>query len=195
MLESEPNLAFSRIQLFGDTPMHAAAGKGHTEIVALLLEHGADANVRDQNGQAPLHDAASNGHFQVVRLLLAKGADVNAEMHDDLTPLHNAARSGNAQIVRLLLDRGADVNAKSADGKTPLNSAESEGHSEVAEILRQRGGVAKPKPPFIIIKRPTGALTFKTKEDLLSAVQSGLVRRDETVWVDGVSLCRVDFFL
>ena len=57
-------------------PLSAAAGKGHTEIVRLLLEHGADPNAKEaicQGGYA-LHEAAERGHIDIVRLLLERGA-------------------------------------------------------------------------------------------------------------------------
>jgi ankyrin repeat protein len=40
-------------KLNGDTPLHAASINGHTEIVRLLLEHGADRRACYQYGQTP----------------------------------------------------------------------------------------------------------------------------------------------
>jgi len=37
----------------GETPLHAASRNGHTEVVRLLLEHGADPHARDRNDQTP----------------------------------------------------------------------------------------------------------------------------------------------
>ena len=59
----------------GSTLLATAALMGHTELVALLLEHGADINARSQDGGTPLHAAAFLGRAETVKLLLEKGAD------------------------------------------------------------------------------------------------------------------------
>ena len=48
---------------------------GHTEIVAVLLEHGADINVKSRDGSTALHAAAFLGRAETAKLLLEKGAD------------------------------------------------------------------------------------------------------------------------
>ena len=59
----------------GSTLLATAALMGHTEIVALLLEHGADINARSRDGGTALHAAAFLGRAEIVKLLLDKGAD------------------------------------------------------------------------------------------------------------------------
>eukprot|EP00945_MAST-04E_sp_MAST-4E-sp1_P002273 g2273.t1 len=53
-----------------DSMLHSAARWGHTEIVKLLLERGADQKSLNKNKDTPLHAAALNGHVDVVRILM-----------------------------------------------------------------------------------------------------------------------------
>jgi len=53
----------------------------------LLLEYGADPNVRDTSRRTALHIAAWFGFPQIVRLLLAKEADIGAKDEWGATPL------------------------------------------------------------------------------------------------------------
>ena len=41
----------------GEAPLHWAAYKGHLEIVKLLLDNHADANLQNNDGKAPLDKA------------------------------------------------------------------------------------------------------------------------------------------
>ena len=59
----------------GGTLLASAALMGHTDIVSLLLEHGADVNARSKDGGTALHAAAFLGRAETVKLLLDKGAD------------------------------------------------------------------------------------------------------------------------
>eukprot|EP00955_Chlamydomonas_euryale_P062087 358287-Chlamydomonas_euryale.AAC.7 len=63
----------------GRTCLHLAVCKGNTEVVALLLGRGADADLSEHtSGWGPLHTAAHAGHGHIVALLLQFGASVEA---------------------------------------------------------------------------------------------------------------------
>ena len=49
-------------------------GPRHQEIVALLIQHGADVNLADRNGVTPLKHAKTRGFAQIQQLLAAAGA-------------------------------------------------------------------------------------------------------------------------
>jgi len=116
--ESLPKGAFSRgayVSIVEDAlglrPLHSAAIRGHSRIVALLLERGAAVDARDSLGRTPLHYASAGGHDECVRILLGRDADPNARDVKGITPLHLAAKWGNAETTDLLLSAGADPNA------------------------------------------------------------------------------------
>ncbi|KAF5277481.1 hypothetical protein FQR65_LT03818 [Abscondita terminalis] len=73
------------------TALHLAAEGGYVDCVELLLQKGADANIRNHRGQTPLHLAARAQSVECVETLLRKGnADPNVGDHDKRTPLHAA---------------------------------------------------------------------------------------------------------
>lgn len=53
----------------GRTALHYASSKGHTEMVSLLIKHGANVEIKDSLGQTALHRAASVGHATIARIL------------------------------------------------------------------------------------------------------------------------------
>ncbi len=122
----------------GFTALHLAAYFAHPDVVALLLERGADPCAVASNAArvTPLHSAAAGRSVEVVRLLLHHPVDVNARQQGGWTALHEAALLGDADMVRLLLGRGAAAQAASDDGKLPLELALAKGHGEAADLLR-----------------------------------------------------------
>jgi len=91
----------------GETSLHATLTKAHddrSEVVKLLLDHGADPN-------RPTVPNMSTGCFW---------RDVRTCGE---TPLHRAAAFGNVRTVELLLAAGADKRLRDANGDTPLSWA------------------------------------------------------------------------
>ena len=85
-----------------------APGRGHLEMVRLLLEARADKNTRDpDDGRTALMAAAARGHLRVVNFLLQVGADKEAATPDGDTALTYAAESGHLNVVYMLLE--ADI--------------------------------------------------------------------------------------
>jgi ankyrin repeat protein len=96
------------------TALHAAAARGHVDVVRLLLEQRADPNARDAGDNAtPLHFAAGGGHVDVVRMLLEAGADVHGhgDVHEaDVIGWATALAAPNnlrLDVVPILLEHGA----------------------------------------------------------------------------------------
>ena len=107
-----------------------ASDKGYLEIVKLLLEKGAQVDVKTTDtGGTPLFLASFQGHTEIVKLLLEKGAQVDVKRTDTGgTPLYTASYNGHIKIVKLLLEKDAQVNVKTTDGFTPLYAASFQGH-------------------------------------------------------------------
>ena len=121
------------------TPMHAAASRGHANILRLLHEHGADVGSRNNYGETPLHGASWNGKLDAGRCLLECGADINAQSDDDWTPLFHAVFYGHAEFARMLLERGAVIDARSVFGSTPLHAAVRGRKIQAVRLLLEHG--------------------------------------------------------
>lgn len=118
----------------GDKPLNIACLYGHTEMVQLLLENGADAaKVNEMDGSTPHHDAAAGGYLEILKLLVEKAPEALKICDEDGdTVLHNAARGDHKEVVEYLLSQGADPKAKNSEGNTPEQEAEEE---EVKAVL------------------------------------------------------------
>lgn len=128
----------------GLAALHLAANQGATELVVLLLKHGATRDIRALRGRGiegttPLLLACNNGHLATVQALVTRGADVNAMDVRHITPLSAASAQGHSEVVRFLLEHGADFCTSTIKGQTALYRACKHGHLAVAEMLVAQG--------------------------------------------------------
>lgn len=112
----------------GLTALMIAAIRNDKEVVQMLLDYGADANIEvpslGYSGCPAIHPetqhwtaltfAACRGNFYSVRILLERGANIEGGvfLNDDkctLTPLQVATSSNAIEIVSLLLNHGANA--------------------------------------------------------------------------------------
>ena len=87
------------------TALHGAVAGRDVEIVKMLLERGASANVKQERGFVPLHDAAANGNLALVQLLVKHGAHVDAKSDDGKTPVDMAVDRGHNEVADWLTGR------------------------------------------------------------------------------------------
>ena len=90
--------AFGRGWMTG-TAMHSAVSRLQSDVVRILLEAGANPNVRQSAGWTPLHAAAMNGDLIGVELLLASGADPTATNDEGRSVIDLATESGDEATV------------------------------------------------------------------------------------------------
>ena len=77
--------------------------------VKILLDAGADANLKDLSNRTPLWPAARYNHVEIVELLLPRITDIDEQIYNGPTCLATAARWGNVESVKLLLEAGAEI--------------------------------------------------------------------------------------
>jgi hypothetical protein len=96
-----------------DSAIFSACTLGEIDVVRLLLEHGANIHVVDDDYGSLIQAASSHGHVEVVKLLLSYGADVNADKGMSRTPFELAVDRSDRQLAELLVQAGADADVES----------------------------------------------------------------------------------
>ena len=128
----------------GTTPLAMAIHYEDLRVMSVLLDQGADTELKDLDGKTVLHAAVEKAHsVVVVRQLLRHGADAGAVSRDGSTPLMRAAGRGRPGVVDLLLADDADPNAQRSDGWTALMIAVARSDAKtVGALLAGRADVA-----------------------------------------------------
>jgi ankyrin repeat protein len=122
------------------TPIHVAASEGHSNILSLLIKHGADVNGQGTYyDNTPLHRASRNARLEAVQFLLKRGADIDARNEFNRTALGEAAIEGHIEFARMLLERGAVIDARDIEGETPLCFAAFNAHIGAMRLLLEHG--------------------------------------------------------
>ena len=108
------------------SPLHYAALKGNTALVAVLCKWGrASLELTDDGGNTALMLAVKAGMLHTARALVALGASVEHRSNrqdGEMTPLHQACLNGDAKMVEMLLNIGnADVSQNNRQGMTVLH--------------------------------------------------------------------------
>ncbi|KAL8245304.1 hypothetical protein R6Q59_011562 [Mikania micrantha] len=144
----------------GETPLHIAAALGDENMVNLLIQKGANKDIRNrymktaydvavEHGHTRLFDAlgladalclaATKGDIRTIKRLLEGGVSINRADQYGWTVLHRASFKGRADIVQILIKKGVDLDARDNDGYTALHCAVESGHAEVIELLVKNG--------------------------------------------------------
>ena len=130
-----------RAPIVGHPPLVGAAVHGHESTLKLLLDSGADIEVRSTRGFKgnALFDAAARGAKAIVEMLLDYGAKAGTTCSDHTTALQAAVFHGHLDIAKLLLAAGACPNADPGHFGTALAISASQGNEEMTTILIEAG--------------------------------------------------------
>ena len=115
--------ALNKLDENGLAPIHLKLS-GSTEdwaTIDLLLENGADVNLKCALGWTLLHYAARGYSQGLTEQLASVGADVDLKNSDGWTPLMMAIYSGDLSSVKALLAAGANPQCSSNQGETALH--------------------------------------------------------------------------
>lgn len=147
----------------GDTPLHVVVPRKRRGMIELLLERGANPNLRNANGWTPLgyaalqypeiipflrehgargtlHEAAGIGDVQLLEEWLRETPEgIEARDPQEQTPLHVAALCGSMAGIEFLLSKGADPSARNRIQQTPLHAATMRGSLDAVKRLIAAG--------------------------------------------------------
>ena len=122
------------------------------DSLRVLLDAGADVNIKNQAGKTPLlmlvareHSvvmllarvAQPKGGVPALQLLIEAGADLDARNEAGQTALFLAVMKEHTEAVRVLIEAGADINAMTPEGETPLDAAK---RPDIVRLLETAGG-------------------------------------------------------
>ena len=92
----------------GEGALDIVIKRGDQPYLVYLLQHGADANLRDGRGDTPLLVAVTYGQVGFIKLLIAAGAKPNLGNGGGETPLIRAVQRRDLAMVRELIAGGAN---------------------------------------------------------------------------------------
>lgn len=160
---ADPNWIYPQV---GHTPLYNACVANQTHVVRILLERGADPNLR-MNYHSPVDGRKERAvvalmfarSAEVVTALIDGGADVDVADENGLTSLIRAAHWGKLPVVKALLEAGADASLKTNDGRNARDVA-------VARIDDYRSWAVGPNNDAV-------AQRLKTFEEVVRLLESG----------------------
>ena len=132
-----PNFNPNTRTTLGKTGLMSAVLSGNWEYIPILLEGGADPNIRNESGDTALHQICRFSYNRLnhgprgesyffEKLVAWPSIDIEARNHDGQTSLHVAyiVHSGQSYQARELLKYGADPEALDNNGNTPQKARE-----------------------------------------------------------------------
>lgn len=125
---------------YSRTALHVAVESNDLKMAQILLNAGADVNLKDQYAQTALMNLNGNTSREILQLIAQYGADLNSTSRSGQTALMQAAQYDNFEAVKALIEVGADATIKDGFGNSALDFASSE---PIIQLLTAYGATRK----------------------------------------------------
>ncbi len=142
------NPSVNQVDEDGRTPLHVAVDGQQIACVGLLLEAGADREVRDEKGRTA-YGAADQLVDRRARATIRQYLDAKSGPKSSQTPmgptpwsLEYAVLRRQTAVTKMLLEMGADPNKAGTNGTTPLADAALKGDLAAVRLLLDAGARA-----------------------------------------------------
>jgi ankyrin repeat protein len=132
--------------------IHLAVAEDQTKAARLLIERGANLNVRNADGRLPLHDCFELGRDEFAQFLLAAGAEAD---------VCTAAAYGMHDRLREILQRDPAQANDLQTGLSPLGWSVYGNQPESARMLIEHGAVVN-RSPYDVVAWGTAAHVANT---------------------------------
>mmetsp|Transcript_122874 Transcript_122874/g.238989 ORF Transcript_122874/g.238989 Transcript_122874/m.238989 type:complete len:877 (+) Transcript_122874:42-2672(+) len=119
----------------GETPLWTAAMHNRQEVVSLLLDKSADANILCGCGNTPVQAAVASEAIDALTVLLEAHADVDKSGEKGTPPIYLASQEGTVSVAKLLLQARAQPDSVWKEGNTPLHVSAKNDESEILLML------------------------------------------------------------
>lgn len=144
------NPKINRQKQNGQTALFKAILFDDLELIEVLLNNGADANLKDSEGNTPLSLLVDHGlrikkislkevFIKKLQFLIKYRVDVNAKDKEGRTVLHKAVIADDIEVVEKLLQKKPNMNERDKQGRTPLHHTQWKGNYKIAHLLIRAG--------------------------------------------------------
>jgi ankyrin repeat protein len=134
----------------GRTVLFEVVNYSHLDLIRVLLNSGADANLSDNEENTPLSLLIDNGmaitkpkereeFLERLVFMLKFRVDVNSTDKDGRTVFHKAVLADDIDVVEKLLTKRANLNIKDKQGRTALHQTQWKGNYKIARLLIAAG--------------------------------------------------------
>jgi ankyrin repeat protein len=167
VFEHAADLDVNQKNKHGHTPVYLAAALGHSTTVSVLVDHGANVNVKCGRYGSPLHAACFAGHLEAVENLLKLGASISYGVVFD-NALQAACRGGHEDVALHLIESGSMVKSED-DYEQALEGAARAGFVNVVERLQ--------RPPFLLFNKSKPEKVRRKTRKAIEGGQLGVIRQ------------------
>ena len=133
VLLARQGASLDQVDYDGRSAMHMACVEGNYKVVEVLIQHGANINMKDRWGSTPLQIAVSCKHQMLIGLLTVSKAQLGID--NPASALCEAAAAGDLASVKRLIENSVDPNSGDYDRRCALHISSAEGHDKVVEFL------------------------------------------------------------